>query len=269
MRSKKRRTRRTKQKQRQRRRTRRTRRRRYKGGEKNITRKSSNNPSLLPALINLGLVIPQKAINTALVVYLKFSNMFWKRVDVMLKQIPNQDTQDAATKNENLMKTAERVIADPQFQKEWKKTIKIISNVLLIPILLEIVQIAEKQGFIVADSVGKIARNIVLTGGTAAVDALLTVVGVVPGLGTAVDAAMLAQLFFHSITKLTMESMTIVTSLLSSVLAIMGKFLKPFRLAQEKISNLSNVVRKIKNKTAGVTNKATDAVAGFGQRTND
>ena len=134
----------TKQKQRRRRRTKQrrrhqTRRRRYKGGNTETTLdtpKTSNNPTLLPALINLGLVIPQKAINTALVVYLKFSNMFWKRVDVLLKQIPNQDTQDATTKNKNYMKIAERVIAEPKFQKAWKRTIKVISNVLLIPILI-------------------------------------------------------------------------------------------------------------------------------------
>ena len=257
----------TKQKQRRRRRTKQrrghqTRRRRYKGGNTETTLdtpKTSNNPTLLPALINLGLVIPQKAINTALVVYLKFSNMFWKRVDVLLKQIPNQDTQDAATKNKNYMKTAERVIAEPKFQKAWKKTIKVISNVLLIPILIEIVQIAEKQGFIIADSTAKIIRNIVLTGGTAAVDAILTVVGAVPGLGTAIDLAMLAQLFFHSITKLSMESMTIVTSLLSSILIIVGKFIKPFREAQKQISNMSKIAAETANKT-------TNEVAGFGQR---
>ena len=254
----------TKQKQRRRRTTKQrrrhqTRRRRYKGGNTE-TPKTSNNPTLLPALINLGLVIPQKAINTALVVYLKFSNMFWKRVDVLLKQIPNQDTQDAATKNKNYMKTAERVIAEPKFQKAWKKTIKVISNVLLIPILIEIVQIAEKQGFIIADSAAKIIRNIVLTGGTAAVDAILTVVGAVPGLGTAIDLAMLAQLFFHSITKLSMESMTIVTSLLSSILIIVGKFIKPFRKAQKQISNMSKIVAETANKT-------TNKVAGFAQRT--
>ena len=242
------------------RRRRRTRRRHKRGGEKKAT--------LVSSLINLGLVIPQKGINTVLAVYLKFSNLFWGRVKKLLKQIPNQDTQDAATQNANLIATTERVIADPKFQKEWKKTIKIISNVLIIPILLEMVQILEKQGFIVAGSFAKITRTIIITGGRAAIDAILTIVGVIPGLGTVVDIAMLAQLIFHSGTKLTMESIVIVTSLLSAVLAVTGKFFKPFRLAQKKVGNLINVIEQVKNKgsstAARSVDRATTAVTNIG-----
>lgn len=239
-----------------------------KTGKKTLKKKPRSKAGirLQKALINFLLILPQKTINIILSIYLKFSNIFFKKVEDELKKLPNQDTASAATKNKNLIKATLKVIESPKFKKIWTETIEKIFNVVLTPLFLAIINIVQQQGFAVADSVAKIVRRLTLRSAQGGVEALTSAAAAVPGVGTVLGILTVVQQVFDSVSVLTIQSLSLVTSVMGGLMSIVGKVIPAVREGEAEIKKLKHVVSSIEGASATGINKASKAISAAGNR---
>ena len=199
--------------------------------------KAPSSPGLFTSLKNFALIIPEEGVNLALESYMKFMSPFLGAVTKQLKKIPHSPkTVSLAMK---------RVMKSPKFKKAWFKTVTDIFNVLIRPVMTQIAITLEKEGIFIAKAMSKVIGRFTLRGAQAAAEALEAALSSIPGVGTVLDALQVAQAGFDAIATLSIQSIKIMTQILTSFMTITGDMIGPVASVLGTVKNLFSTITEV------------------------
>ena len=139
-------------------------------------------------------------------------------------------------------------------------------DILLLPLVIKLIILIEKQGFMVANAVAKVARKIATQSTASVAEGAKSALAAVPGVGTVLGILTIFQALFDSMATLSIQSIRIMTGILGSVLSMSGALIKPLAKVGGIIKPLVDTIKGAKNKTASTLNKTSDEIATVGQR---
>ena len=213
-----------------------TRKSKKKGGYKIKTLKNKSKRKkhgILPALLNFALIIPEESVNIAYGIYGKFMKPFNRAVSKKLK---------GRTSPAQVSKALRQTIKKPKFKKAWGKTVTDIFDVLLRPVLAKTGALMKAEGSMVAGAVAKTAGKISLRSAQAVAESLEAALTAIPGVGTVIDTLTVVQAVIDSFATLTIQSLKIMTKMLTSFMVISGETMGPLAKVFGSIKNLAGTI---------------------------
>ena len=191
------------------------------------------------ALTRLALYIPEKGKELVVASYLEFMGDFSKEI---VNRIPNQ---------RSLVNSINRILVEPKFQRAWNKVVNRIIDIIIVPMITKMVQAIEREGYDIAVAIGKVFSRITRRAIGGIWDGAEGALSAIPGVGTVLDAFMIGQAVIDSITQISIQSIHIVTKILSMYLTISGDMIGPMAGAFKDIKRLFGIIKKAQstNKT--------------------
>lgn len=217
-----------------------------------------SSPGLITSIKNFALIIPEEGINLALESYMKFMSPFLGAVTKQLKKIPHSPKAVSLA--------MKRVMKSPKFKKAWFKTVTDIFNVLIRPVMTQIAITAENEGIFIAKAISKVIGRFTLRGAQAAAEALEAALSSIPGVGTVLDALQVAQAGFDAMATLSIQSIKVITRILTSFMTITGDMVGPVASVLGTIKNLFSTITEV---TSSVTHHKKKMTTKLTKYTNE
>ena len=212
-------------------------------------KKSKLSPGLIKSATEVALIVPEGGVNLALGSYNKFMKPFLHDVT---KRVTRLDKKKVSPSN--VKRAFDKTLRSPKFKKAWYTTVSDIFNVLIKPILLNMVKLIEKEGMLIGGSIVKIIAKISRRAAGAVGDGIEGAMSAIPGVGSILDILNIGQAMFDSMATLSIESIKILTRLLVSIMSLGGSMVVPLAKTGKIIKKLigsiphSSKRRKKKNK---------------------
>lgn len=213
-----------------------TRKSKKKGGSNNKTLKNKSKhkkTGILPAMLNFALIIPEESVNIAYGIYGKFMKPFNRSVSKKLK---------GRTSRAQMSRALRQTLKNPKFKKAWGKTVTEIFDVLLRPVLAKTGDLIKAEGSMIASAVAKIAGKISLRSAQAVAESIEAALTAIPGVGTVIDTLTVVQAGIDSFSTLTIQSLKIMTKMLTSFMIISEETMGPLAKVFGSINNLAGTI---------------------------
>jgi len=213
-----------------------TRKSKKKVGSNNKTLKNKSKhkkTGILPAMLNFALIIPEESVNIAYGIYGKFMKPFNRSVSKKLK---------GRTSRAQMSRALRQTLKNPKFKKAWGKTVTDIFDVLLRPVLAKTGDLMKAEGSMIASAVAKIAGKISLRSAQAVTESIEAALTAIPGVGTVIDALTVVQAGIDSFSTLTIQSLKIMTKMLTSFMIISEETMGPLAKVFGSINNLAGTI---------------------------